>query len=323
MLTEVMEHFGLSRDFSTAGYYETEHHRLLAREVKAACLAGRLVAVTGVVGSGKTMTLRRIQGELHAEGKVAVAKSLSIDKDRITLPTLITALFYDLSSEKDPAIPTQGERRERALQQLVRRGKKPVALFIDEAHDLHGKTLIGLKRLMEVVADGGGMLSVVLVGHPKLKNDLRRPTLEEIGYRTVLFDFDILASQKLDFLRWLLATCVAADGRRGDIIDEDALELLQSRLKTPLQLVQYLTSALEEAYRIGERPATRALVESVLSRHIDDIEPRLTRHGYNVRVLAEQFSAKPAEIRQLLRGELNATRAQELTQRMIAAGLPL
>jgi hypothetical protein len=115
----------------------------------------------------------------------------------------------------------------------------------------------------------------------------------------------------------------AADGHRGDTPDEDALALLASRLKTPPQLVQYLTSALEEAYRIGERPATRALVESVLSRHIDDIEPRLTRHGDNVRVLAEQFSAKPAEIRQLLRGELNAARAQELTQRMIAAGLPL
>ena len=63
------------------------------------------------------------------------------------------------------------------------RGRKPVALLVDEAHDLHAKTLIGLKRLMEVVADSGGMLSVVLVGHPKLRNDLRRPTLEEIGYR--------------------------------------------------------------------------------------------------------------------------------------------
>jgi type II secretory pathway predicted ATPase ExeA len=40
-------------------------------------------------------------------------------------------------------------------------------LFVDEAHDLHYKTLIGLKRLCEVVADGGGVLSIVLAGHPK------------------------------------------------------------------------------------------------------------------------------------------------------------
>ena len=48
---------------------------------------------------------------------------------------------------------------------------------------LHPKTLVGLKRLIEVVRDGGGTLSIVLAGHPKLKNDLRRPTMEEIGSR--------------------------------------------------------------------------------------------------------------------------------------------
>jgi hypothetical protein len=36
---------------------------------------------------------------------------------------------------------------------------------------------VGLKRLIEVVRDGNGTLSVVLAGHPKLKNDLRRPTM--------------------------------------------------------------------------------------------------------------------------------------------------
>ncbi len=53
-------------------------------------------------------------------------------------------------------IPKQGERRERELQKLVKKGKRPVALFVDEAHDLNGHTLIGLKRLMETVEDGGG-----------------------------------------------------------------------------------------------------------------------------------------------------------------------
>jgi hypothetical protein len=55
-------------------------------------------------------------------------------------------------------IPKQGERRDRELQDLVKKGKRPVALFIDEAHDLNGHTLIGLKRLMEVVEDVGGRL---------------------------------------------------------------------------------------------------------------------------------------------------------------------
>ena len=111
MLTEVMEHFRLERDLLMAGYYETDHHRQLIKDVKASILAGRLVAVAGVVGSGKTVLLRRIQDELTRDGRVTVSKSLSVDKERTTIPTLITALFYDLSPDKDPKIPTLGEKR--------------------------------------------------------------------------------------------------------------------------------------------------------------------------------------------------------------------
>ncbi|WP_205752953.1 hypothetical protein [Cupriavidus oxalaticus] len=63
-------------------------------------------------------------------------------------------------------------------------------LFVDEAHDLNGNTLTGLKCLMELVEDGDGSLSVILAGHPKLRNDLRRATMEEIGYRTDNFSLD-------------------------------------------------------------------------------------------------------------------------------------
>jgi type II secretory pathway predicted ATPase ExeA len=39
------------------------------------------------------------------------------------------------------------------------------------------------------VQDGGGQLSVVLIGHPRLKLDLRRPIMEEIGDRATALDF--------------------------------------------------------------------------------------------------------------------------------------
>ncbi len=52
-------------------------------------------------------------------------------------------------------------------------------------------------------------------------------------------------------------------------------------------------------------------------------EPELTRHGYDVRTLCEQFDTKPAEIRELLRGTLNPQRSTDLIEEMRAAGLPL
>ncbi|MEA2728130.1 MAG: hypothetical protein QOF70_2605 [Acetobacteraceae bacterium] len=80
--------------------------------------------------------------------------------------------------------------------------------------------------------------------------------------------------------------------------------------------------AFEAAFEIGAKPVDENVVEAVLSLRIDDLEPRLTRSGYDVRSLAEQFDAKPAEICRLLRGDLDPSRSRELMDEMRAAGLP-
>ena len=54
-----------------------------------------------------------------------------------------------------------------------------------------------------------------------------------------------------------------------------------------------------------------------------DLEPRLTRHGYNVKVLAEVLNVRPREIRSFLQGRLPSSRTQELQHEMLAAGIPL
>lgn len=108
-----------------------------------------------------------------------------------------------------------------------------------------------------------------------------------------------------------------------DLIDHEAIELLAARLKTPLQIEQHLCLAFEEAFRIGEAPVTAPIVEFVLSRQFDDLEPRLVWHGYTLRSLIEQFGTGPAEMRSFLRGELDSQRTRELSEQMQAAGLPI
>lgn len=323
MRVEVMQYYGLTQPFSQAGYYETEHHQQLIKDIKGAILEGRLIAVCGVVGSGKTVTLRRLQQILKDENRVSVARSLSVEKHSIKLATLITALFYDLAQDKLVQIPKQGERRERELQELVKKGKRPVALFVDEAHDLNGHTLIGLKRLMEVVEDGGGRLSVILAGHPKLRNDLRRPTMEEIGYRTDIFTLDSVTGSQREYIHWLLGVSTGNKTGPESILTADAIDLLATKLRTPLQVQLHLTLALEAGYQTGEKPVTADLVESVLSRQLDDLEPTLTRHGYRLKDMVEQFDAKAAEIRALFSNQLEPKRTSEIRERMLAAGLPI
>lgn len=323
MLTEVMEYYGLIKDFRKAGYFETADQQQMFKDIKSAIYAGKLIALTGVIGCGKTVTLRKLQESLAQEGRILVSKSLSVDKARTTLSTLISALFYDLSPDKDVKIPGQGEKRERELRDLIKKGKKPVALFVDEAHDLHSTTLTGLKRLIEMIEDGEGTLSIILAGHPKLKNDLRRPTMEEIGYRTTVFSLDNNIGYQQAYIEWLMNACTSEETDIADVLEPAALELIAARLKTPLQIEQHLTLAFEAAFQAGEKPVSATVVESVLSKQLDDLEPTLTRHGYSVKTLAEQFGAKPTEIRALFRGQLEAARMRELQDQMLAAGLPL
>ena len=322
MRVEVMGHYGLAQPFSQTGYFETELHKQLLKDIKGAIMEGRLIAVCGVVGSGKTVTMRRLQQQLKEENKVTVSKSLTVEKHSIKLTTLIAALFYDLATDKKVQIP-KGEQRERELRELVRKNKRPVALFVDEAHDLNSQTLIGLKRLIEVIEDGDGRLSVILSGHPKLRNDLRRPTMEEIGFRTDVFSLDGIAGSQREYIHWLINSCTKKGTAVDSILMPEAIDLLATRLRTPLQIQLHLILALETGYQTGETPISGGLVESVLSRQLDDLEPTLTRHGYRVKDLVAQFDTKPAEIKALFNNSLDATRMAELRSQFLAAGLPI
>lgn len=325
MLADVQSSYGLARPFQGAGNFETEHQRNLVREVCAVVQTGRLIVVSGLVGSGKTHLLRRIEDELAKAGKVAVAKSLAVDKRRTSLSSLIEALFYDLSpgDRAQVKIPKQAERRERDLRDLMRKGKRPVVLVVDEAHDLHHKTLTGLKRLMEVVADAGVLLSFLLVGHPRLRNDLRRPQMEEIGYRTTTFDHEGIGAERRDYVAWLLGACAAEGVKVADLMDEDAIDLIADRLRTPLQIEMHLTLAFEQGFRFDTKPVTVEIVEQVLSRAIDDLEPTLTRNGYDAGSLASQLGARPSDIRAFLAGTLDSEDTRELTKQLRAVGVPV
>jgi hypothetical protein len=67
-------------------------------------------------------------------------------------------------------------------------------------------------------------------------------------------------------------------------------------VRTPLQIQLHLALALEAGYQTGETPLSADLIESVLSRQLDDLEPTLARHGYRIKDLVEQFDVRPERI---------------------------
>ena len=134
------------------------------------------------------------------------------------------------------------------------------------------------------------------------------------------------------YLEWLLDQCTADDTPLDEIIEPAALYLLAERLSTPLQFTEYLSRAMDVGFRTGQKPITPELVSATLAPDFDDLEPRLTRQGYSVKVLSDQFQSKPIEIKRFLsvnsnlRGHVNWLSEcgwRELAERMRMAGLSL
>jgi type II secretory pathway predicted ATPase ExeA len=322
MLSSVMDHFGLSKSFAQAEGFETEHHRQVLKDLKIAIYEGGIIALTGIVGSGKTVLLARLQEQLRDEGKLEVSDSLTFTVQRVNLDTLKLALYYDLATEKDGDLTSKTEKSERALIRVMRRCQKPVVLFVDDGHDLHAQTLRGLKQMIEKTGRRGVRLTIVLAGHPRLKHDLRRPSQEETGARATVFDFEGIQGHQRRFITWLLEECAPAVAP-SDILAPDALELLAERLVTPLQIQHYLPRMLEQAYRFGEKPVTTTILNSTLAPDMHALEPTLTRHGYNVKALSELLHIRQPEVRSFLYGQLPPGRTEELHTQLLAAGIPL
>lgn len=324
MLTaKIMRQFHIEKDWAQAGYCETARAKEISADIRAAIMAGNLVAVSGPVGVGKTAMIWQLQQKIIAEKKVVLARSLSIDKPRVVLPALMTALFLDVAGDPDRKVPTQAERRERLLQEAIKAAKKPVVLFIDEAHDLHGNTLNGLKRLMELADAGGGVLSVVLIGHPRLQNDLKRATMEEIGHRTTRIEIEGLGADTAPFIDWLLKQCLAEGTRVDDVIAPDARAVLAEKLNTPLQIAEHLNRAFTDTFRMGAGQVTAEIVRDTISIGFDDLDARFARIGYSPKALAEQFDLSQAETRRFLKGKLDNDRTSEISDLMRQAGLPI
>ena len=115
--------------------------------------------------------------------------------------------------------------------------------------------------------------------------------MEEIGSRATVFELEGLGSEKPKYLKWLLAQSLAPKTKIETVITEDAVAMLSEKLSTPLQFEYYLTRALKEAYKVGgQKPVEADMIENVLAKDINGLEPRLTRQGYNASFAAWEAS---------------------------------
>jgi type II secretory pathway predicted ATPase ExeA len=327
MYNEALEHFKLAKPFVKAGYFETPQYREIYTDLKRIIMMGGIVSLTGMVGSGKTTMLQRIKHELDQEKKITTAQCLTTDKRKLSINNIILALYYDLSPKNSKAsisIPNQNESKERLLLDLIIKRKSSVVLFIDEAHDIHGQTLVALKRIIEIAPISGYHLSVVLAGHPKLRNSLSKGAMEEIGARIEMFEIDTGFLQNREkYIDWLVKDCLADKKvKLNDVISPDAITLITNHLVTPLQISRIMTDAVMQAYKIGENIISADLISSLLKADLNNIDAVLARNGYQqINAVAELLGATQKEAKDFLSGKLSGNKRQEYLNILNGIGL--
>ncbi len=137
MLKKAMEFFGFTQEFEGPGLFCEGYHGRALHDFREAIKTG-----DGIVGSGKTMLAHQAWEELMREGEMLLPTGLAVEKDRVTLDSLMIDLLAHLTTDEKFKIPRSGKDREGKLREIIRERGRPVALFVDEAHDLQIKTLI-------------------------------------------------------------------------------------------------------------------------------------------------------------------------------------
>lgn len=322
MRQEILKFYTLKKSLQKAGVYETPGQLDLIESIKAHILEGGLISLSGMVGSGKTMLLAKLSKNLRSEGKIIVSQLFATEKKRVNVSTLYTALFCDLATDPDFKHPKTHEIRDRALAKLFSKLGQPVVLFIDEAHDLNHEALRTLKILIETAQREGGMLSILLAGHPKLGNDLNNTVLEEVGARCEQLSLDDCLGSRVKYVEWLLKNCKEKGIAIHDIFTKESIELLSEKLITPLQLKHYMQLALKRGYQANIKPITPDIINNVILAGINGMEASLARHGYHLPTICSFLAAKPYEVRTFLSGgQMNLQRKKEFIDKIQHLGV--
>ena len=266
--TSVETHFGLhDMPFGVAPdprFFFRNHHYTEALDVLVDGIKAKkgLLVMTGEVGTGKTILLRKLMRHLEATTRFVFVSTTHLTSDR-----LIELIVEDLG------LPAQGKTRfemEQSLKDhLLRQNRegKAVALLIDEAQKLTEGALESLCDLSNLETEQEKLLQIVLVGQPELIVTLRKPALQRIKQRIAMHYQTralSLASEVEHYIRHRLR---AAGYEGPEIFNQKALEAIWSYSSGTPRLINTLCdNALAMASRAGRKRVSAYVIVKVAAK---------------------------------------------------------
>lgn len=161
-------------------YLARSHLEALSAMMSAIRERKGLIAITGEAGIGKTLLLYGLLKDLSEKIKTAFVFNPQSD-----FPYLLKSILRDLG------VPFGGENEDtdRLMLQFKEYlherlpGDETVAIVLDEAQNLDGKTLEDLGRLFTLDTPATKLLQLILVGHPDLEGKLNSRRLGALKKR--------------------------------------------------------------------------------------------------------------------------------------------
>ena len=189
-----------------------------------AAVGGRMVAVIGESGAGKTTMLDDLKEKIVREHRPVVCIEPSVEgmeetdtKGKSIKSAEIHAAIV-LTLDANASVAQSSEKRsrqvKRMLEESVQSGRSHL-LIIEEAHALPVPTLNHLKRLHEKMRLGRRpMLGILLVGHHELEKKLNRFDVREVMQRTEIARLRPLGADLSTYLQ-LRASAAGRKARRA------------------------------------------------------------------------------------------------------------
>src|SRR5947208_1343117 len=137
--------------------------------------------LTGEVGTGKTILLRKLMRNLEAN-----VQFVFVSASHLTSHALVELMVQDLglASKEKPGSEMIHEVHSYLLQQL--KNGHTVALLIEEAQNLSDAALESLCGLSNLETDNEKLLQIVLVGQPELVTNLSKHSMRRIKQRIAI-----------------------------------------------------------------------------------------------------------------------------------------
>lgn len=274
---------------NTGFYYGLPPHEEALQVLRVALANGEgFLKVTGEVGTGKTLLLRKFLNELPDQYQAAYLPNPCLDAIELR-----KAFAIELGVEMSDVSASNLSLTDAINQQLLmlKQAGRQVVLFLDEAQALADEALEAIRLFGNLETESSKLLQVVMFGQPELDQRLAQPHLRQLRQR-ITFSYQLRPLQAAETQAYLAYRLQTAGYKGLPLFQGLALRLLWQASRGVPRLINVLAhKSLMLAYgRHQKQIRCRDVVAA--ARDTDDASTPISWLGWSlVAVLLALFLA--------------------------------